>query len=42
MNMDWSREDLLISHYLADTCDLVDFPNETQKKKKSRVMSIVD
>ena len=27
---------------LSETCNLVDFPNETQKKKKSRVIPIVD
>ena len=27
---------------LPETCNLVDFPNETQKKKKSRVIPIVD
>ena len=27
---------------LPETCNLVDFPIETQKKKKSRVISIVD
>ena len=27
---------------LPVTCNLVDFPSETQKKKKSRVIPIVD